>query len=153
MFSRRSRHIFVVALVTLSLAAAGCNSGGSDSDNNATDDVSQPDNDNGNDSSGGSSGNASGFNSGDCEQLRDALNNSQSNPGNLRDAADFFRQAAREAPDEVAGDLETIADTYDAIISDPTQAAAVSTSADFIEATTSLGAFLTESCTGLDLDN
>lgn len=154
MRSRHSRHVLLTLLVTFSFAAAACSSGGGSTNNavrNLPDDVEIPDGFG--DSPG--SGSSGFFDSAECQQLAEAFDglSSGSDTDDFEATADFLRDAADEAPDEVADDLRVMADTYDQILDDPSDVGAIILGGDFIEATTNLSIFIAETCAGLDLDD
>ena len=157
MFTRRSRHVLVALLMTFGLAATACSSGGGSS-NDATDNGSA---DSGiPDDFGSGSGDAGDFfGSGECSQLAEAMSNSAGDNDvsdfdaeSFQETAEFLYEAAANAPAEISGDLEVIADTFAGLSDDPTNFGAGFINDDFIEATTNLTAWITENCIGIDLD-
>lgn len=150
-FTRRARYVLVALLMTFSLAAAACNSGGGGSNDSSDAPARDADAPAGFGDSPGST-DAEFFNSSNCLTLQDAFNGRSydGSSDSLEETADFLRDAADNAPEEVVDDLRVLADVYEQFVDIDSRG--IRRNPDFVEATVNLSRFVAATCAGLGLD-
>jgi hypothetical protein len=157
----------------VALTVSGCG-GGSDGDNNEGSPQTTADSGDSADTGGGTPGAV--FANEDCRQLADAfdqgnlassLTSGEDPTADLEATAAYLREAADEVPDEIADDVDVLADAYDDLAEraadvdwaglksgNPAAAASAAqlgtsfASADFAAAAQNLAGFVSENCTG-----
>jgi hypothetical protein len=121
MSARRSRLALIAVVAACVFITVGCGGGGSDDASDADQTTRSTSKGSGSGDSGSGSAAGGFFANADCRQLAKAFDSSGLGSAfssgddptkDLQAAADFLDQAADEAPQEISGDVQVVADAY-----------------------------------------